>query len=87
MKVKGGIGHAVALDEAHEMCINRDLKMAVVRPTIQNLQKTASFYSYRIKAQKQFTLELFPVNTPPDKKALVDFSSTTKQWNENVLQH
>lgn len=33
VKVTRGIGHAVALDEAHEMCINRDMKMAVVRPT------------------------------------------------------
>ena len=32
VKVTKGLNHAVALNEAHEMCINRDLKMAVVRP-------------------------------------------------------
>ena len=86
VKVKGGIGHATALDEAHEMCVNRDLKMAVVRPTHAYLKKTTFFFSYRIKAQSQLSSQLFPATeTPAEKPKLLDTTAQTKCWNENVL--
>ena len=45
IKVTKGLNHAVALDKAHKMCINRDLKMAVVRPTQAYLKKNNVFSS------------------------------------------
>lgn len=33
VRLQEGLGIAVALDEAHEMCINRDIKKAVASPT------------------------------------------------------
>ena len=49
VKVKGGIGHAVAIDEVHEMLINRDMKMAVARPTTPYLKKTTHFFHVALK--------------------------------------
>ena len=43
VSINGGKGHAIALDEAHEMCINKDLKMAIVRPTKTYLQKMSLY--------------------------------------------
>lgn len=84
VKLKGEIGHAVALDECHEMCINRDLKMAVVRPSTAYLKKTTSFFSYRIKAHKQLTTQLFPSFQLPENNAVWDNTIVTKHWEENV---
>ena len=87
VKLRNGIGHAVALDEAHEVCINRDMKMAVTRPTTAYLQKTMFFFSYRIKAHKQFISQLFPTNNETNEvKTIFDYSTTTKHWEENVMK-
>ena len=54
--IKGRKGHAVALDEAHEMCINKDMKTAVVHPSRAYLNKKSLFLRYRIAAHKHIII-------------------------------
>jgi hypothetical protein len=50
--------HYAALDEAHEMCINREGKASIVRPTKDNLSRLIQFFPYRSKAMKNLKEQL-----------------------------
>ena len=56
VSLKGVKGHSTALDEAHEMCINRDMKAAITR---RYLQKTSLFLRYRITAHKHLLKQVY----------------------------
>ena len=52
--------HAVALDECHEMCINKDAKMAVVRLTPENMLYISHYLQFRADCINNLKLQLFP---------------------------
>ena len=78
---------SVALDEAHEMCINKDLKQAILRPTQAYLQKTSLFFNYRIELYKNILEQIFPeqTKTPQVVKAL-DLSAESIKVEGNINQ-
>ena len=90
VKVKGGRGHAVALAwgtwVVYKSYIEDGCCKAKQSHTLY-LWKTTLFLSYCIKAQKNFTSQLFPP-TPetPLKLWVLDDTMTTKQWEANINQ-
>ena len=77
----------MALDEAHEMCVNKDLKGAVVRPTEAYLQKTSLFFNYRIKAYKNLCKQLFSEKTITEKDlSILDTSMQAVKREKNIVQ-
>lgn len=81
-----GKGHATALDEAHEMCINKDMKSAIVRPSKAYLQKTSLFLRFRIEAYKNILSQLFPAKLCEDSQNTGIYSSKPElqKAEENV---
>ena len=51
--------HSVALNKAHEMLINKDIKAAVVRPTKEYLDRILYYFQVRSQALKQLKREVF----------------------------
>ena len=87
VSITGKEWHSVALDEAHKMCINKDVKKAVVRPTQAYLQKTTLFFNYRILAYKNFIQQLFPESKSqenPSTRALLNKTTAGKIKEENI---
>ena len=88
VNITGQKWHALALDEAHEMCINKDLKVAVVRPTDAYIQKTTLFHNDRIKIYKNLEEQLFPEKgkVAAQTNTTTDTTPLTKQQEENIIQ-
>ena len=67
VSISGNKWHSVAIDEAHEMLINKECKTSITRPTPDLINRIAHYLPYRStvleNAQKQF----FP-ETPPSQQ-------------------
>ena len=76
----------MALDEAHEMCINKDMKAAVTHPTHTYLQKTSPFFNYHIKAFKTLIQVLFPEKSEKFmyNNTITDDAPYAKHSEENI---
>ena len=64
MSIRGRAGHSVGIDEAHEMCINRDCKEYITRPSADFINRTAMFLPVRAKAIKILKSKCFQTRSP-----------------------
>ena len=56
----GRAWHSVAVDEAHEMCINKDCKTSIVRPTPDYISRVANYIPLRTKCLQNLRNQIFP---------------------------
>jgi hypothetical protein len=91
VNIKGRPLHSVAIDEAHEMLINKSCKTAIVKPNPDYINRLASYLPYRSKAIDNFTEQLLissqhniEINSP-----FTSVPSDIKHQDnvETILQH
>ena len=58
VSIKGKEWHSVGIDEGHEMMINKDCKLAIVRPSSESLSKMALYFPFRAKVIHNFKEEI-----------------------------
>ena len=58
VSISGKAWHSVAIDEAHEMLINKDLKTSIVHPNKDFISRQAIYFPIRAKAMKTLRKEL-----------------------------
>ena len=61
LSITGNTLHSVALDECHEMLINKHVKQSIVRPTKDYISRITQYIPYRMKSAENFKSQIFPV--------------------------
>lgn len=83
--ISGSHMRSVALDEAHEMLVNKDLKTTIVRPSKEYLDRILYYYPVRSLALKTLKEQLFLDSNKLVKKSVSDHSPHTFKVEENVM--
>ena len=82
VSITGKGWHSVAIDKAHEMLINKDLKSAIVRPGKENMNRLSLYLGHRAKLLHNIKHELdAPKATPPPppKLNMIDLQDKSAQ--------
>lgn len=80
VNISGRPWHSIGIDEAHEMCINKQCKTSIVKPTEDYINRVAKYITYRTKALQAFTKQLLPER---NKKAIESTTIFTTNPNDN----
>ena len=59
VSITGRPCHSVGIDEAHEMCINKECQEYITRPSADYINHTAMFLPVRAKSMKNIETQLF----------------------------
>ena len=75
VSVSGRPWHSIAIDESHEMLINKDCKTSIIHPLPDYINRIAQHIPYRSKAIKNLQNELFPTRMQKKNNITAPFST------------
>lgn len=83
VSLRGCTCHSIGVDEAHEMCINRDCKTSITKLSADYIQRIAKFLLVRSKAIKNFEEQVYTeckdINTNQTTSLLTKHEAEKKQ--------
>ena len=79
MSILGRPCHFIGIDETHEMCINKECKEFIIRPSGDLMNRTATFLPIRSKAIKNFEVQVFSEKESPSLKQITSLYSTDSE--------
>ena len=86
LNITGREWHSVAIDEGHEMLINKQCKNAVVKPSEDYMSRMATYLTYRTRTLQNFKEQLFSLSS---SKVIVQSVFSSKPMDQkfeiNVL--
>ena len=83
--IRGKQMHAVALDEAHEMLVNKDIKTSVVRPSKEYLDKIMYYFPVRSVLCKQLVQQISPPTVSEKEVTIFDSTHHALRCEENIM--
>ena len=75
VSVSGRPWHSIAIDESHEMLINKDCKTSIIHPLPDYINRIAQHMPYRSKPIKNLPNELFPTRMQKKNNITAPFST------------
>ena len=79
VSITGRACHSVGIDEAHEMCINRECKQYVTRPSGTNMSRVATYLPIRAKAIRNAEAQLFPEKNKVGKDNITTLHASDRE--------
>ena len=83
--IRGTMNHAVALDEAHEMLVNKDIKTSIFRPSKEYLNKIMYYYPVRSNVCKQLKEQLSLPCVRDKPPSIFDSTPHAAKCEENIV--
>ena len=74
LSITGKATHSVALDEAHEMLINKHVKLTIVRPSKDYIERVARYIPARVDAIERFKSQIFHPKPNPKEAQICNLS-------------
>ena len=83
VSITGKAWNSVGIDEALEMLINKDCKMAVVHPTKEFVNRVSLYFPFRSRALHNIKKQLYPLASD-QSESLASVPSVARKANENI---